>query len=439
MSRSAPDRSNRSPADRRFVVALAGISVAGLLLRIVVSWIRPAPGFLTDANFYRIQGELIAAGHGFASPFTFLRTGHVIPTAFHPPLASVIAAFPPWLGLHGIHTERVVTSLIGAVTIVAIGLAGRAIGGRRAGLLAAGIAALSPNLWAPDTNLNSEGIAACLVALVLLASYRLASRPRVRTAIALGLALGLAALVRPETLALAPFVLVTPLRRATADRRVRLTRAAVALCVAAIVVAPWVVRGMTSFEHPVPLTTNGVAVVGFANCPSTYHGNRLGSWDVRCPDQNRRRDPRARPDRGDESVIARAQADRGIRYLREHLDRLGVVVAARVGRTWSLYDPLDLPVARGDEGKLRFELYLGVAMLWVSLPLVVIGAADIRRRRRQPLLPLLGPLLVVTVTSVIAYGTPRFRVIAEPSIAILAAVGAMALWDRLRARATVVA
>ena len=36
----------------------------------------------------------------------------------------------------------------------------------------------------------------------------------------------------------------------------------------------------------------------------------------------------------------------------------------------------------------------------------------------------------LSIVSVMAYGTPRFRVMVEPSVAVLAAIGACWLWDR---------
>ena len=63
-----------------------------------------------------------------------------------------------------------------------------------------------------------------------------------------------------------------------------------------------------------------------------------------------------------------------------------------------------------------------------------IGVAALYRSRRAVLWPLLAPAVVATLVSVTAYGTPRFRVIVEPSIAILAAVGIDALLRRRRGR-----
>lgn len=58
---------------------------------------------------------------------------------------------------------------------------------------------------------------------------------------------------------------------------------------------------------------------------------------------------------------------------------------------------------------------------WVSIPFA-IGGAVVARRRRIPLLPLLGPLVMVTLVAAIFWGSVRFRVPAEVPIVVLVAI-----------------
>lgn len=425
----------RRPIDRSFLLRLAAVAVVGLVIRVAASVLRPDPVFITDATYFRLQGRLLAHGHGFAEPFVWVWTHRVVPTAFHPPLMSLVHSVPNLFGHESVMTARLVTTVIGTATIFVIGLLGREVGEARVGLVAAAIAAVSPNLVAPDTNLNSEGLAACLVALSLLAAYRLVARPRLRTAAVFGVTLGLAALTRPESLAIALFVLVPLLARHTITWRTRVRLLAATALPVVILILPWTIRSMTEFAHPVPFSTNGVAVVGVANCPSTFGGGRLGSWSATCPAENARLvDDRARAG-DDESQQARRYASSGTAYLRRHLDvLLTKVLWARVGRTFSVYDAFDTGAARLDEGKMRWEVLLGVPYFWASLAFAVIGARRLRLARTVPVLPLIGPVVIAALVSVVAYGTPRFRVVAEPSIAVLAAIGTCWLWDRYAVR-----
>jgi asparagine N-glycosylation enzyme membrane subunit Stt3 len=67
------------------------------------------------------------------------------------------------------------------------------------------------------------------------------------------------------------------------------------------------------------------------------------------------------------------------------------------------------------------------AGLWsfYGLALLSIAGTFVLLRRRDPglpVLPLLAPIVVVVVTVLATYASTRFRSIAEPSLAILAAV-----------------
>ena len=151
---------------------------------------------------------LLATGRGFADPFVWSSQHRIVATAFHPPLFSTFLGGIYRTGFHSVAAARVGSCLLGTATVVFVGLTGRAVGGRRVGLIAASIAALTPNLWVPDGALTSEGLATTLVAATLWLAYRFLRNPRRGTAIWLGISIGLAGLTRPETLALAAIVVV---------------------------------------------------------------------------------------------------------------------------------------------------------------------------------------------------------------------------------------
>jgi hypothetical protein len=65
-------------------------------------------------------------------------------------------------------------------------------------------------------------------------------------------------------------------------------------------------------------------------------------------------------------------------------------------------------------------------MYWVMLPLAVIGAVILVRRRVR-VWPLLSTVVVVSVTTALTYGQQRFRSAAEPAIVVLAAVSLVAV------------
>src|SRR5205823_5669955 len=123
-----------------------------------------------DPLYYHVQANLLAHGHGFAAPFTYITSRRIVPSAMHPPLFSSVLALGSLVGGTGFFAHKLVACLVGTATVVVVGLIGHRLGGPRAGLLAAGIAALYPNLWVVDGILMPEGLFALTIAIVVLAS-----------------------------------------------------------------------------------------------------------------------------------------------------------------------------------------------------------------------------------------------------------------------------
>jgi asparagine N-glycosylation enzyme membrane subunit Stt3 len=77
----------------------------------------------------------------------------------------------------------------------------------------------------------------------------------------------------------------------------------------------------------------------------------------------------------------------------------------------------------------RWASYLGIASFLALLPLAAAGGIWLRRRRVRIWL-LFTLVWVVLISAAVFYGTPRFRVPAEPTVVVLAAVGIGALLGR---------
>ena len=261
----ASERGSRCDA---FIGALVAIGLIALAIRLITALSSPEPAFISDPTFFRLQGMLLATGRGFADPFVWSSQHRIVATAFHPPLFSTFLGGIYRMGFHSVAAARVGSCLLGTATVVFVGLTGREVSGRRVGLVAASIAALTPNLWVPDGALTSEGLATTFVAATLWLAYRFLRNPRRGTAIWLGISIGLAGLTRPETLALAAIVVVPITVHLALPIRRRLSLVAIAFLAMLIVIAPWTIRSATLFERPVLISTNGQAVIGYANCPA---------------------------------------------------------------------------------------------------------------------------------------------------------------------------
>src|SRR3954470_7273355 len=182
-----------------FALALGSIAALGGVIRVL--WIEKAAfepgGLIVDENYYHRVASFVAHGMGYISPAAF-DAGHSLPSAEKPPLYPLMLALETKLGGSSFHSHRLLGALLGAATIVLLGLVARRIGGPRLGLIAAALIAFNPVQWRWDTHVLSEPLYAALLALLLLTAYWARERPTPRRAAVLGLVAGLAALTRPE-------------------------------------------------------------------------------------------------------------------------------------------------------------------------------------------------------------------------------------------------
>ncbi|HKP88577.1 MAG TPA: glycosyltransferase family 39 protein [Thermoleophilaceae bacterium] len=423
---------------RRFGLYLAGLVLLGLGVRLGYAFALPVSHGAGDDVWYHTMANGLVDGRGFTDPFVSLgrgekvllgTAGERIPTAFHLPLFPGLLAVGSELGADGYRAHQVIGCLLGSGTVAVVGLVGRRLGGDRAGLLSAAVAAVYLPLAVNDAVLRSESLYGLLIAVTFLLVLRLRESPTWRRAAALGAVLGLAALTRSEALLFA--LLLAPLVWSAGGRRTR--NLLVAGAAIAVVVLPWAVRNTVVFDRPVGLTTGAGSVAAGANIDTTYHGRLLGAWDP----LGLYRTPAGRTLRRNEAVQSGRWRRDAQRYVGDHLGRLPVVVAARVGRTWSLY-----PLAPAEKVRFASDYYshlhsaeYAVLLAYVAgLGLAIAGAVALRRSG-GPLWLFVAPAVLVTLISAFGYGDTRFRQAADVSIAVLAGLGVDALLNR-RSRAT---
>jgi 4-amino-4-deoxy-L-arabinose transferase-like glycosyltransferase len=270
-----------------------------------------------------------------------------------------------------------------------------------------------------------ESLFGFTIALVVWLAYRFTRAPRPRTAALTGIAVGLAALVRGEAVFLV-VLLGVPLAFWVRDTgwRTRLRNLSAFAVAAALVLAPWIVRNLTSFEEPVLLSVNVDEVTRNANCNDTYYGQFVGFWSYRCYGTT---------PPGDESERAVEYRRRGREYIRSHLDRVPYVVGVRLGRMFDVYHPSENLLFGQIEGRDRRVSRAGQLMFWSMLAPGLVGVVALRRRRVR-LVPLVAMVALAIVTAIFAYGAIRFRMPAEVAIVVFAAVGIDACLGRFRRR-----
>lgn len=373
-----------------------------------------------DAFYYSAQADLNAAGHWFQIRTT--EAGPLVEAADHPPLTALVSTPASLVFGEHVMAQRITMVAVGVAAVIVIGLLGRRVAGERVGLLAAGLAAVHPVLWVNDVNVMAESLAALLVAATLLMLYRFHEEPDWGNAVVLGALCGLATLTRAELALLVPItVLPVALWARSLEVGARVGRFLLVGVVSLAVVAPWSIWNLSRFEEPVLLSTNdGLTLLG-ANCDQVYSGGATGFWRLDCALRT--------ANEGDQSEQAAAKREAALDYMADHASRLPSVMMARVGRTWNLYAPDQTVWLNQGEGRERWVSWAAFWTHLVLLPLAVAGAFLLRRRRRL-VWPLIAPAVLVTLTSALFYGIPRFRVPADVAIVVLVAVALDAGWRR---------
>ena len=411
---------------RDFGIRLAIITVIGGLWRLGYLFAVKFDDdlLLNDSLYYSIQAGRNSQGAWFREGLT------EFPGAEHGPLTSLYLT--PWslVGDDVVAWQRFGMTLIGIATVAVVGLVGRRLAGPRAGLVAAAIAAVYPNLWINDSLVMSESLACLIVAVALLVALGFDRAPGLGRAAALGVLVGLGALTRSEiALYAVGFAGLAWWRGAGHPRRALLP--VIVLSAATLTVMPWTLYNVARFERPVLLSTNDGGTLIGANCDSTYYHD-IGGWDIGCltPVVVDGAEP---VDTSVRSIVWRNSA---IDYARDHPSRVPIVVAARLGRIVDLYglDSL-IRLDRGEE-KAHWAVWAGIVAWWVLAITAVVGWRALGRpgdgspERSRARWWLAVPLAAVLVTTIVFYGSHRIRAPAEPVVVVLAAVGAVALWGR---------
>ena len=373
---------------------------------------------LNDSLWYSAQAVKLADWDGFVDPF------YGGPSAEHGPLTPLLVAPVSWID-DPVRWQRAVMTIIGIAVVVGVGLLARRVGGWWAGVTAAALAAIYPNLWMNDSLVMSEAPAALLVVVAVWFALDLADAtrpPALGRAVCCGAAIGLAGLARSELVLLAPLlaVVVWWSRRDAGDRK-RMRTVASLWTATAVVLAPWVVANLVRFERPVLLTTNdGTTLLG-ANCQDAYYGSDIGGWSLFCVVEEQS------PLGEDPGVRSARHRRLAISYAGDHVERLPLIAAARLGRGLDLVG-IDNQVS-GDVGEERYRWasWSGVVSWWVMALLAAVG---VRRVAPPARWVLLAPVVGVALTTVAFYGAHRIRAPMEPIVVVLAAVTLVSIAGR---------
>jgi len=374
-----------------------------------------------DPADYDHHARSIAAGHGY--PSSPVAPG---PTARRPP------AFPYLLGAvyrltgSSVTAGRVAQAAIGSIAVLFVALIAYELWGRRVAIVAGAFAAFLPPLVVDGLTLLSEPLFVAFELAAVFAILRWRRHARWPWLCAAGVLAGLAILTRSNgALLLLPLLVAARPRRPWRD--LHSYRAPLALLACTVVtVAPWTVRNAIVMHRFVPVSDQAGTLAGTYNAYSRAHG---GIWVLANLDPAYARLYQRERPRGEVTLDAEFRAA-ALRFAEHHPS---YVVSAAARNTLRLFNLGGLPYERGivagDYGLGARWAYVLVYGLLPFLVLAVAGAAT-AGARAAPRWFWAIPVLMLSTILVLA--TNRFRAPIDPFIAMLAALGAVALFDRLR-------
>lgn len=413
------------------------IGVAGLVAYLVrmgwVLWVgdRPPASIFIDPARYLGYAESIAHGDGYVENLT----GQ--PTAYYPP------GYPYFLGLlRLVHRAlpgdgsfpffvAIVQALIGAALAPLGGYVARRVVSPVAGVVAALVLALYPNLVFHTAAVLGETLYNTLfmafLALAVRWSWPAAVTPR-RAAVA-AVPFALAVLVRPISLVVLPALVLRWWLSSRDLRRTALATAAV-VGVLALAVVPWTVRNAVRMDAFVPMSTN----TGDNLCIG--HNDAANGGFVVCPGPDGVQNGTASEVRNDDDKTADA-----LRWIRGNLGREPRLTWLRF-RVMFLddgdHDALDAiqsypNPALGTEAWMapttERRLTRVADAAYVAVALVgLLGCVRLVTRGRGPGLLVVLAAAGTAAVPLLFFGDPRFKVPVMPLLCIAAAAAVTWPW-----------
>ncbi len=391
----------------------------------------------TDARDYARIGLSIANGDGYPTGTQMTINGG--PSAIRPP------GYPYFLaGIFAVTGDsetaaRLVGAVLGTLTVAIMGLiAWQLWARRRIALAAMALTAIYPPFLTLSATLMSEALFFPLMLGALAAVLQQRKSAGLRWALLAGLLTGLALLTRTAGLALLPPLMLVVWNRRPILSREALAPAAVVLAAAVLVLAPWTVRNAREFHAFVPVSTQGgMSLAGAYNEES--RADPAHFW--RPPPSTSDYVGLYRMPGFDEQEQSRELTDRSLEFIEDHPAYLVEFAWHNLGRLVEVNereptrdDVEGYGLAGPDATTTTFSalFHAGWIAFYAIVALAIAGAV-MGRAAAFPRALWLIPLIAV-LTSVVLVGLPRYRLVADVFLILLAAPVVAAIFSRLTSR-----
>jgi hypothetical protein len=444
---------------RRYVAALsptqrvALLLIVGVALSLRIAWcvLTIRPPRIGDPVAYYFYGTQIAEGHGYNNFGHYLARvhesvaggphvlpDHDIPTALFPPGYPAVLGALFWVVIHSPLPDNLLTAAVSlnialSVATVLLGFEiARRLFDVRVGLVSAALLAAYPNLIYHTVTLHWETtfiFIAMAALLVLLRQPWSQGRVPTRTLLGFAVLLGFSVLIRPMSLGIVAALFVASLVDGAGLRRA-LVQTGIVIGVVALMVLPWTVRNVVKMHSPVVISTE----VGGALCVSRQPGAR-GNKDLSA--MHRYCEPLI-PD----VPVERREVENNNHATAESIEFV-IHHPLRELRLWvprtryayrhdhDAIDDVGWFISRSSSralSRVADWYYVGI------LSLAAVGIFSFAKRAEPRRLLFLLTTLSLSATPILLYGAPRYKVPAMPFITVVAAAGAVTIFDRLRDR-----
>ncbi len=344
------------------------------------------------------------------------------PTTFRAPGFPLALAFIYQLfGAENYFAARICFALIGALLVVPTFFLAREATNH---LTAAGTALLVagyPNLIYYNIHFASEPLYTLLLAtatLCLLRAIKQSAWPLYFTS---GLMLGLAALTRPVAILFFPFLGVAALILSSRHFKKSLWQVSLFCLAGVLTVAPWTLRNYLAQQKFSLIASNGGSTFWGSNNDLVLNNPQYqGDWVSTETFEEQKNLLKGLPE------VERDQREweLGKAFLKEHPQAIPRLLWYKVSAFWT-------PILKTPNAKFNLIVGLSYASL---LPFIIAGFWLFLKRIKGLIIELVilsVPILATLLSSLVFYGSSRFRCTIEPMLLIFAASAIGALASRL--------
>jgi len=383
----------------------------------------PLPG--SDDREYDSYAWNVAQGHGYRgiSPDVRGVDGQLLdhPTAYRSPGTSLLWAALFRIFGHRYDAVRIAGCVLDAAIILLLHEIGRLCFSETVALVAAALYVLWPTALFYSTQLGSEAPYAFFSCSFILAALEFGRRPDWIRAVVAGLLLGLSLLTRGNAVMLVALVIPWSLWQFRKAPRL-LVRGVVIPVIALAALVPWTVRNYKSFHSFIPFETGGGDVLlGSYNRVVANDPHYYGYWVYATSNLPEYRAQITDPN--DEVARDHVELHLAIEWIRNHPETWWYLVESRFRRSWTPFLESSSP-----------PLYrVGMIISWGPI-LVLFSFAffpTIRNflQRNHPGSILHLGILHFMLTTLVFWGSSRFRYPVEGLCLLLASTSVVWAWD----------